>query len=276
MSIILRWVPIEGADIMTYNIHRSMIGFTTEFEAPFGLVAGDNLRLKINNHNIQEIVFDSDLAIADLVDFLNTTLLGATAYKAKDSDHLIIRSDIREEPGFIEVLGGGSALSKLGISAGIISERSGTTMIGSPPSTELEYEDPDGVLEDFYAISTVDSAGSESSLSTLRQAINFTGPICVVEGCITDLQGMRVPDVKALARVVTPPEGAEHTSIIKDEIYVLTGEDGRFSLPILQGARVIFEIDDARVSDPITIPEQPYVFFDDLPIDYEYKFQDRS
>ncbi len=274
MSIILRWVPIEGADIATYNIHRSMIGFITTNEAPFGL-ADDTLQLKINSNDTQAITIPGNPNIEDLISYLNNNLIGATAYKANESNHLILRSDIREEPGFIEVIGG-TALAKMGVSTRIISERSETNHIGSVPYSELEYEDKDGVLEDFYGISTIDSVGNESNVSTLRQAINFTGPICVVEGCITDLQGMRVPDVKVLARVVTPPEGSEHTSIIKNEVYVLTGEDGRFSLPLLQGARVIFEIDEARVSDPITIAAQPYVFFDDLPIDYEYKFQDRS
>lgn len=273
MSIILRWVPIEGADIASYNIHRSMIGFKSTNEAPFGF-SGENIKLKINNQDLQTITFTDDGNIGEIVDFLNARLVGATAYKAGGSDHLIIRSDIREEPGFIEIVGG-SALAKMGVSTRIISERSESVKIGTVPYSELEYEDSDGVLEDFYGISTIDSLGNESNISALRQAINFTGPICVVEGCITDLQGMRVPDVKVLARIVTPPDGAEHTSIIKDEVYVLTGEDGRFSLPILQGARVIFEIDDARVSDPITIPIQPYVFFDDLPIDYEYRFQDK-
>ena len=274
MSIILRWVPIEGADIATYNVYRSMIGFTTINEAPFGFISGEILQLRINSTTTQNIIIPSDFNILDLVEFLNGELEGATAYKALDSNHLIIRSDIREEPGVIEVVGG-TALAKMGVSTRIISEKSETVHIGSVPYSELEYEDPDGVLEDFYAITTIDGLGNESNMSTLRQAINYTGPICVIEGCITDLQGMRIPDIRVLARIVTPPEGVEHTSIIKNEIHILTGEDGRFSLPVLQGSRVIFEIDDARVSDPITIPDLPYVFFDDLPIDYEYKFQDR-
>jgi hypothetical protein len=130
-------------------------------------------------------------------------------------------------------------------------------------------------LEDFYSISTVDNSGNESNKSNPRQAVNFTGPICVVEGCITDLQGRRVCDVLVTARLVTPPESVQdHTFITKKEVSVLTGEDGRFSLPLLQKASVIFEIDETRVSDPICIPEKPYVFFDELAIDYNYKFKD--
>lgn len=275
MSIILRWVPIEGADIASYNVHRSMIGFITENEGPFDFGAGKSFKMKVNSQVIMENTFIGILTAAEVVQEFNDTIPGITAYKETGTEKVIVRSDIRVEPGFLEVVQC-DALQVLGVSARIISEKSETVQIGSINYPESEYEDKDGVLEDYYALTTVDSLGNESNLSTLRQAINFTGPICVVEGCITDLQGARVPDVKVLARIVTPPEGAEHTSIITDEIDTLTGEDGRFSLPILQGARVIFEIDDARVSDPVTIPAEPYVFFDDLPIDPEYKLHDRS
>lgn len=252
-----------------------MIGFITEYEAPFGL-SGDILQLKINSPSITSIYLPASVDnISALVVHLNSTLVGATAYRAYGSNKLIIRSNIRTAPGVIEIVGG-SALAKMGVSTKIISERSHAVKIGSVNFPLQEFEDKDGVLEDFYGLSTVDTLSNESNISSLRQAINFTGPICVIEGCITDLQGMRVPDVKVLARVVTPPAGSSHTSIIKKEVYTLSGEDGRFSLPVLQNARVIFEIDETRVSDPITIPEAPYVFFDDLPIDQEYKLMDRS
>ena len=273
--ITLRWAPLEGADISTYKIYRAMIGVKTTFEAPFGLVNGDTLQLKLNDTSVQTITFDQDYDIDDLVDFVNANITGGTAYKVSGSDALIIRSNIRSEPGFI-VVDGGTAVSKLGLNVGPVSENSNMVLVGSVPFGTNDFEDGDGVLEDYYAISTIDSVGNESNLSNARQAINFTGPICVVEGCITDLQGKRVCDVKVTARIVNPPESVQdHSFITKETMSTLTGEDGRFSLPLLQCARVIFEIDDVRVSDPISIPQLPYVFFDDLPIDYKYKLADQ-
>ena len=271
--ITLRWAPLEGASIVSYKIYRSMIGVKTTFEAPFGLI-NDDLKLKINNDTIQTITFTEDSDAQDLTTYINSVIEGGTAYKAQDTEHILIRSNIRSEPGYIVIVAG-SALSKMGLSPETISENSTHELIGTVPFGETEFIDPDGVLDDYYSISTVDASGNESNKSNPRQAINFTGPICVIEGCITDLQGRRVCDVQVTARIVTPPESVQdHSFITKKEISVLTGEDGRFSLPLLQNASVIFEIDETRVSDPICVPARPYVFFDELPIDYNYKFKD--
>lgn len=269
----VKWVPIADADIAHFKIFRSMIGFKTTEEAPFGLVAGDTLQLKINDAITQTITFTGDSAIQDIVDLVNASISGGTAYAS--GDFLIVRSNIRSEPGFITIVGG-TALTKLGLTARTISAQSETELIGVVPFGTSEFEDADGVLEDYYGISTVDSLANESNISSLRQAINFSGPICVVEGCITDLQGRRIPDVKVTAKVITPPESVQdHTFITKDTLSVLSGEDGRFSLPLLQKAEVLFEIDGVRVSDPIFIPELPYVFFDSLDVSMEYYFKDR-
>ena len=273
-SIRLKWVPLQESDIDYSRIHRSMIGFKTPYEAPFGLIAGEDLVLKINNQETQTITFDQDYDIDGIVDFLNGQLVGARAYKSKYDNSLIVRSNLREAPGFIQFIGG-TAMAKLGQTARIISEKSEVEIIASVPGTEASYEDLDGVIQDFYGISTVDSLGNESKRSSLAQAVGFATPICVVEGKVIDLQGQRLADVVVTAKIVTRPQvTAGHSAIIKDELSVLTGEDGRFSLPLLQLSQVIFEINETRISDPIEIPEQDFVYFDDLPIYEDYRFTD--
>lgn len=275
MSIKLKWVAITDADIASFNIYRSMIGFRTSTEAPFSLINGDTLQLKFNDQTVQTVTFTGDDAIADLVTLINGQITGGTAYKEDADNSLIIRSDIRIAPGFVEIVGG-TAVAKMSETARIISEKSETELIGNVLfAATHEYTDADGVLEDFYAISTIDGVANESDLSSLRQPINFTGPICVVEGTLMDLQGVRQSDKTVTARIVSPPEGsANHSFVTNQTVSILTGEDGRFSLPLLQGAKVIFEIDDARISDPILIPAAAFVFFDDLNIDTSYIFKD--
>ncbi len=276
MSIILKWVPVEGANIASYKIYRSMIGIMTSLPAPFGLVNGDNLLLKINNQVIQNLVFTSDLNAEDMVNFLNGHLTGATAYLATGTQKIILRSNVRTSPGYIDIVGGSAAV-KMGLPIKVISERSDLVLLSTIPFSTTSFTDNDGVLEDYYGISTVDGFGTESIISNLRQAINFSGPICVIEGCIIDLQGRRIADVNVKAKIVTPPtHGGGHSFVTTKEVSTLTGEDGRFSLPLLQTARVIFEINDTKVCDPITVPELPYAFFDDLGIDYQYMFEDRG
>lgn len=274
MSIKLKWAPIDNADIKTYKIHRSIIGLVTETEAPFGLISGDTLKLKINNQTIQVITFTGDLGVEDLVDFLNSKLEGAMAYKAKDSDKIYIRSNIRSEDGFIEVFGG-TAISKFGFPMGTVSEKSSSSVLDIVDSNTLIYEDPNGVIQDYYALSVVDNFGNESKKTAFTQAIEFTGNICVVEGKVTDLQGVRKCDVEVTAKIVVPPEQAGTGAyVLKEEVSTITGEDGRFSLPLLQGASVIFEVNRARISDPVLIPEEPFVFFKTLDINPDYKLYD--
>lgn len=273
-SLRIKWVPLENSGVQTYRIHRSMIGFKTPSQAPFGLLNGDTLILKINNETTQTITFTGDMAVSDLVAFLNTKLSGARAYKSNYDNSLVIRSNYREAPGYIKIIGG-TALSKMGEYPRQISEKSEVKIVAEVAGTENLYEDLDGAIQDFYGISTVDSMGNMSRVSSLIQAIGFVAPICVVEGKVVDLQGQRLADVKVTAKIVNRPQLiANHSAIVQAELSVLTGEDGRFSLPLLQKSQVIFEINDTRISDPIEIPQQNYVYFDDLPIYEDYGFGD--
>lgn len=274
-SIRLRWALLPDAEVQNFKIHRSIIGFQTEGEAPFGLVPGDTLVLRVNSENSQEIEFDGDYEPEDLVTFLDDKLEGASVYKSFYDDTIYVRSDLRSSPGFIQIVGG-SALSKMGIEPRTISEKSETHPIGFLDGLMTQFEDEDGVIEDFYGISTIDGLGNESTVTSLRQSVGMSGPICVIEGKVLNLQGQRVPDVKVSAKIVTRPQTTDgHSAITKDKVHVLTGEDGRFSLPLLQKAQVIFEIDDTRISDPIEVPEASFVYFDDLPIYENYRFIDQ-
>jgi hypothetical protein len=274
MTIRLRWCPIEGADVKLYKIHRSILGFRTPTEAPFGLVNGDELKLRINNNTLQTITFDADYEIDDLVSFLNNELEGARAYKDVNSNHLFVRSSIRDENGFIEVFGG-SAVTKLGLTTRRIETKSESELIDTVDCDIMEYCDLNGVIQDYYALSVVDNLDNESKKTQFLQAVSYAGDICVIEGFICDLQGARRCDVEVTARIVNPPENKKQGGyILQDEISTITGEDGRFSLPLLQGSSVLFEINRARISDPVIVPSQSFVLFDELNINGDYKMID--
>lgn len=276
MAIRLKWSIIDGADVETFNIHRSIVGFSTPTEAPFGLINGDTLQIKLNNDTLQTITFSGDLAIGPLVDEINAQIEGGQAFAAVDSNILYLRSDIRSESGFLTIVGG-TALSKLGQTARTISPQSEVLLLDSVAGTVFEFTDLNGVLEDFYGLQTVDSLGCVSVVSALTQAITFSGPICVIEGCVIDLQGVRVPDVLVTARIVTPPDtfGENEKAIVtKDLISTLSAEDGRFSLALLQGSEVLFEINNTGLSDPVLIPNQNFEFFSKLAIFDDYKIID--
>ena len=204
----LRWAPFPEANVAHYRVYRSMIGVKVSDAAP-ATVSGKTLILKIGNTANQTITFDG---VMDTVDKVNAGLVGARAYPSIQNPlYFYIRADIREAPGSLQVVGG-TALLDLGLTARTVSEKSEDELIATvaalpDPNTIVEYEDPDGVLQDFYAITTVDSFSNESLKTQYMQPICFSGPVCVLEGVIINLQGARVPDAVITASLELSPRG---------------------------------------------------------------------
>lgn len=271
--ITLRWAPFPEADVASYKVYRSIIGFK-------GIVAdnvdidGKTLELKMNGGALQVFTFD---AISSIVDTINASIEGGRAYPSVEPDRFIVRSDIREAPGSVEIVGG-TALSDLGLSVKTITEKSELLPIATvealeDPTSTVEYDDLDGTLYDWYAVSTISSVGAESALSSLLQPVTNTGPICVIEGIVTDVQGARMVDEEVKAKIIKVPQAtAAKASITTDWVTTITNPDGRFSLPLLQGAVVKFEVPAVGLSRNILVPEKSYEFLEDISVDLDYRY----
>lgn len=272
--ITLRWAPFPGANVASYKIYRSMIGFVAPVLTPPAL-SGKTLQLKMNGGTTQTITFDS---ISPPYDKINATLTGGRAYPSiADSQYFLLRSDVRSAPGSVQIVGG-SALTPMGLTARTIQERSEDTLVAQVPAdpdpeATLEYEDPDGVCQDWYTITTIDSHGTESAKAPYRQPTSYTGPICVLEGLVTNLQGVRMPSIEVTATLVRYPQlMGKCPQITLDPITTYTGSDGRFSLPLLQGSLVQLDITSVGFSRNITVPEKAYEFITDLRVDLDYRY----
>ena len=270
----LRWAPYPGADVVAYKIYRSMIGFRGTIVSPAS-VNGLTLQLKMNGVSQQNLVFDG---VTPVVDRINALLQGGNAYASANTPaYFYVRSGVRVAPGSIDVVSS-TALSPLGITARMITEKSeneliATVPVGVDPNVMMECSDPDGACEDWYAISTVDHVGNESALTPYKQPTAYTGKLCVLEGIVTNLQGVRIPDVEVTATLVKYPQRFHKTPYITlDPITVLTGPDGRFSLALLQGAVVELTIPTVGFSRSIKIPEKPCDFLTDIHVDLSYRY----
>lgn len=266
--ITLRWSQFPESDVASFKIYRSIIGFRGIL-AP---VSGKTLQLKLNGGSTQTFTFDS----GSVVDKINSTITGGRAYLASNGTDFFVRSDIRQSPGSVEIVGG-TALADLGLTARVILEKTEDEFIASvlaaeDPSEVLEYVDEDGVLLDFYAITTVDSLNNESAKTSYRQPITSSGNVCVLEGIVIDLQGVRVADAEVIATLQTPPNTSGIASILKEPVKTLTGPDGRYSLVILQNALVRIDIPALAETKMITVPEKAYVFLNDLLVDLDYVY----
>jgi len=272
---ILKFAPFPSSDVAHYRIYRSIIGFTATNALP-ATVAGKTLQLKMNGTALQTITFSG---VATVPDQINLVLTGGRAYPntADLGATFLLRSDIREAPGSVEIVGG-SALVDLGTTARVITETSEDVLFVTiaallDPELLVEFQDDDGALQDFYAIQTIDSFGNLSFKTGYRKAVQYTGDICVVEGIVTDLQGVRYVDAEVKARLIKFPHSPEKASqVTLGEITTLTGPDGRFSLPLLQGALVQFEIRVVGFNRNITVPLKAYEFITDILVDLDYRY----
>jgi len=271
--ITLRWAPFPEADVVSYKVYRSIIGFVG-LKADNIDIDGKTLELKMNDGSLQTFTFN---LVDSIVDTINATIDSGQAYSSDDPDKFIVRSDIREAPGSVEIVGG-TALGNLGLSVKTITEKSDILHIATvqaleDPASTVEYDDPDGTLYDWYSVSTISSISAESAQSQLLQPVTNTGSICVIEGVVTDVQGARVVDEEVKAKIILVPQTTvAKASITMDWVSTITTPDGRFSLPLLQGALVKFEVPSVGLSRNILIPEKSYEFLEDISVDLDYRY----
>lgn len=272
--ITLRWAPFPGADVVSYKVYRSMIGFSAPVLTPSAL-GGKTLQLKMNGGTTQTITFDTFYPPYDKI---NATLVGGRAYlSVEDSQYFLLRSDIRSTPGSVQIVGG-TAMTALGLTARTIQEKSEDQLLDQipadpDPEVVMEYNDQDGVCQDWYTVTSVDSHGTESAKAPYRQPTSYTGQVCVLEGIVTNLQGVRMPDVEVMATLVRYPQAiGKCPQITLEPITTYTGSDGRFSIPLLQGALVQIDIQSVGFSRNITVPEKAYEFLTDLQVDLDYRY----
>lgn len=275
--ITLRWSPFPEADIASYNVYRSIIGFRST-KVPLATVDGKTLELKVNGGSTQVFTFD---AVTEIIDIINATIVGGQAFESADTLSFFVRSDLREAPGSVEVVGG-TAIGDFGQAPRLITEKSEFELLTNvlallDPTEVVEFIDQDGVLLDFYAITTVSSLGDESAFSPAKQPIESTGNLCILEGIVIDAQGVRIPDAEVQVTLLVPPEpGEAGTSAISNistkPITTLTEPDGRFCIAVLQNSLVEVQIPQIGFTHNIRVPEKSFAFVNDLIEDTDYRY----
>lgn len=269
--IVLRWTPYPEASVSSFNIYRSIVGFRAILASP-SLLSGLTLTLRMNDQASQTITFSGpDSAI----DQINAALVGGRAYESENPNtSFIVRSDIRGGVGKVEIISG-TALTLLGLTPRVITEKSESEKVGSVPRGSdpvMEFEDCEGALCDWYAITSVDNIGNESLKTAFRQPTSSVAPLCVLEGLIVDLHGVRMPDQEVRAHLIELPNKCPPSYITRVPVSVLSGPDGRYSIPLLQNAIIQLTIPSTGYSRTLKVPEQPYAYVSDLPVNLDYRY----
>ena len=69
-----------------------------------------------------------------------------------------------------------------------------------------------------------------------------------------------------------PHEASGNSNVTLDPVDTLSGPDGRFSIPILQGALIHLEIPAIGYSKNLTVPAKSFEFITDLVVDLDYRY----
>lgn len=269
--IYVKWSLLPESEVKSFNLFKSIVGVRLPHKT-LSELSGKALTLKVNGGASQTVTFDGTTGT---VSKLNSSLTGARAYEATTPGYFYIRSNNRSQTGSIQILPS-TAQELWGEIPRLVTEKSESFFIGSVPvntTGNFEFPDPDGTPHDWYALTTIDPLDYESDKSPFKQAVSYTGDVCILEGCVVDLHGRRLPDVEVRATLVLYPHSSTHTTQVSTEpVTTLSGPDGRFSLTLLQGTTVQLEIPAVGFSRNVDVPEKPYVFVSDLLAELDYRF----
>lgn len=271
----LKWAKYPESDVVKYRIYKSIIGFNAIKAAP-SVLLGKTLSFSFNGGAVQNILFHGT---ASIIDQINAAIVDGKAYQSlADSGFFYLRGNLRVSPGSLE-LKTCDALSILGLTAHIITEQSEMFQIGEISANQTDgsvelFSDADGSMYDFYAISSVNSIGDESLKTPLRQAVDTSGQLCVIEGFVCDIQGSRIPDAEIKITLQEIPKNMDNVFLTKEPILSYSGPDGKVSIPVLRGALVKVEISAVSLSRNVTIPDKAFVFLSDLLVDGTYQYNE--
>lgn len=237
------------------KVYRSRIAVRTKIP-PFGLVSGDKLLLRMGDQRLQRITFSGDsLSLADTI---NAQLKNGSAVKSTNDDSIFIVSAMQQNPGFIEILGG-EAAPKMALPLGMVSFSSHWELLTTVPATDFaEYVDTDGMPGDIYALSTV-AGGIESARTPWMRPLTSTESVCVISGTVTNLDGTPVAGLKVEAKANESGVSLAGSMISGKPVVTWTNEQGKFTLPVLRGARIVLTAEGIASIDFIEVPDANFL-----------------
>ena len=248
----ISWQQTEPVDQI--RIYRSRIALHTR-PAPFGLVAGDRLVLRISDNRIQQVVFQGDTN--DLADVISAQLKNGYAVKSEKDASLFIIAGLQHPPGFIEVLGG-TAVQKLGLQLGTTTALSQWELIEAVSPSNQSFIDVDGLPGDLYALTAVTN-GVETERTPWMKPLITTDDICILAGKIVGLDGVPMQGLRVEA---WPHAGAITTAsamLSPRPVVTFTSQDGRFFLPVLRGVGISIQCESIGEIEHVLTPDQPYM-----------------
>lgn len=265
MNVTLKWTAFADTAADHYKLYKAITGFSIPF--PNSLLVGDLFIFSATSQD-RQIVTLTGTSISQVAANLNGARgIHATANLAGTT--LFVRCTARDNPKLKTFPC--TFLTHLSMTPSLIGTKENfqliTTIAFVPGTFNYSYTDLDGNALDFYHLTTV--IGSTESLPTQDlQPILTPESICVIEGRVIDSQNDPVVGAEVKAQIQVPVGISDNAGILTGPKTVITDSLGRWSMPILQGQLVLFQIESVGYNSVVAVPATPFVLFKDLaPVD---------
>lgn len=265
MNITLKWTAFADTVADSYKLYKAITGFSIPF--PNSLIIGNQFIFAATSPD-RQVVTLTGTSISQVAANLNAAK-GIQATPNQAGTALLVRCTARDNPKL--KLYACTALTSLGMVPSLIGPKENFQLLTTIPfvsgTFEYSYIDVDGNALDYYHLTTVD--GSTESLPTQDlQPVLTPESVCIIEGRIIDSQNNPIVGAEVKAQIQVPVGVSDNSGIRTGVKTVITDSLGRWSIPILQGQLVLFQIEAIGYNNVVAVPATPFVLFKDLiPVD---------
>jgi len=254
--VLVQWNKFPQSDIATYQIKSVFAGFSGDNVNLSGLT----LEISLDGEAPQIMTFSNDIlkSFREQID-------GGKAYIDFSKNQFTFRSNNKSMSATVEV-SGGTAVPFLNLQGPYnMSSRVLGLVENSLGKTCFSFYDRNGSFLDHYIVEALDEDDNILGQTLPFRPLASEAPVCVLEGVLYDISGVAAVDreIKVSPSIYDErmtPEG----KLVVDPRVFMSRANGFFSLPLLRCATVHLAIPSARYSGYITIPDQDFVFLNDL------------
>jgi hypothetical protein len=265
----VKWNTFVDSDVDSFNIYRSITGLSITF--PNSLQTGDVFQFAATSPTVQKVTIGAT-DINSVAAAINAQAKGLTATVSQSGLVLFIRCTAKERARL--KLYPCTFLTHLSIPVSIIVPRSNFVLLANvafvPAPSAYSYSDLDGNPLDWYHITSVKSS-IETIPSIDQKPIITPESVCTVEGRVIDVQNNPIVGAEVRASPIGGVETSDNSGLVTPGIVAYTDDYGRWSMPLIQGKRLLFEIASIGYSQVCVVPSQSFCLFQNLePVDSYY------
>lgn len=264
------WSSYDDSTATSFKVYRAITGISVTF--PNSLNTGDVLIFSATSQTIQKVTIGAT-DIASVANAINAQAKGLQATVSQSGLVLFIRCTSSNNPKL--KLYPCNFLTDTSTSLQIIVPKLNfvniTTVSATPAPANYSYSDLDGDPLDWYYVTSIVSS-TESIPSIYQSPLVTPESLCVVEGRVKTIQNSPIVGAEVRASPIGGTETSDNSGLVSPPIVATTDSYGRWSLPVLQGSQLLFQVPSIGYNQVVEVPAQSSVLFQNLVPVNDYYF----